>query len=260
MYVYFVLLVLQIHIIAASSPIFKCRTIETQEKWLTQEGTIFASHDATIAVQPCPENVTIAMELAGMCLFCSISRIVACYGSQVTRLPLPSELPPTLDRFQVSNSDVRYIQSEAFLNRTIREIYIENNVLNLMNQRAFQGSNGVKILSLANNNLPYVLVNTFNELPDLKTLILDDNSLEFTYSGDYIHSNARDYSVSLQQLIPTAQRQLSLETFSLRNNPLRILPKAAFTWLSLSRLQYLSMRSCSIENSHPGEIFFPQYI
>lgn len=247
-----IILIIQFKLNDTDSQVFKCKPFEYGESLFTQEGKLFFNKFSLFRnCTGLEEDIPAA---SGWCLFCTKISILACYGSNVTKLPNSNDLPANLSRFQVSNSDVRFIPQAAFSHATITEIYIENNDLYFLHSRAFEKVNGVEVLSLASNtNLPHILVRTFFDLTELKTLILDDNNLELTYSGDYVKVGSNKNMNMMANPLQMPKSKLVLETLSLQNNPLRSLSKSSFLWLSKSRLTYLNMRSCSIESAHQGK-------
>ncbi|KAF4526153.1 hypothetical protein B566_EDAN008189 [Ephemera danica] len=243
----YLLIQLQSHAVATT---LKCDELLQSENWLSDDGSIVSASSSTRwHWEPCPplQNSSDGLEMTGMCVLCSsVTRILACVGNHVTHLPKPEELPPVVDIYQVANSDVRVIHAESFYNKTVREIFIENNVISVMSQKAFDNIIGLKVLSLANNDLPNFYISTVDELPELEVLILDDNGFEFSGSGDFIKSN----SLSSNEEQRYEANELSMRMLSLAKNPLKSLPRYGFTWLANSPFTYLSLRGCSIQSAH----------
>jgi hypothetical protein len=257
----YLLCLLQGQVVATSS---KCDELLESETWLADDGSIVAtaSHPRFI-FEPCPPHQNESsnnngIEITGMCILCSsVTRILACVGSHVRYLPKPEELPPVLDLYQVTNSDVRIVNANSFSNKTVREILIEHNPINVLSQQTFTGVLELKVLSLASNNLPCFYTSTVDHLMELETLILDDNGLEFAESGNFVKPSSTqgisDAETRGKKIIRSSSNELMLQSLSLAKNPLKKLPYRGFTWLTNSRLSYLSLRGCSIQSADKGK-------
>jgi Leucine-rich repeat (LRR) protein len=233
----------------------KCRVVESNTGTkFSIEGRLSAVRRPEIPAFPCPSNLTIFGTTG--CSLCTLTDIMSCLGSAVTNLPAPDELPQWISIYQVSSSLVQIIPRAAFLDRSIGEIHIQHNELALISQKAFEGVKKLRYITLANNGLPYIMVDMFDGLKDLNTLVLDDNNLEITDAGDFVGSSGyASYALAKQKGFFSKDIELeNLENLSLKNNPLKQLPKQAFRWLKTSKISYLSLQGSKIQSVHKGNL------
>lgn len=233
----------------------QCRVLDSKNasKKFNAYGRLRSAETPTIPIIPCPSNMTTIIKPSN-CSFCSLTEMVSCFGG-VTYLPMPSELPKWVSRLDVSSSSIQVISGAAFYEKEIGEIHIQNNKLALISQKAFDGVKRLRYLNLANNRMPYIMVDMFAELKELATLVLDDNYLEVTSAGDFVSASGIFGSLSENDSKPNRINQMqSLQHLSLANNPLKQLSKQSLRWLKGSKLTELSLRGTRLESVHKGKM------
>ena len=157
--------------------------------------------------------------------------------------------PQNLTLFQLNHTKVRSLEAMDFYGHTVETMVIESNTLASIDPLAFTGLQGLKYLKIKANKLKYSNGDDesdsnyfllFSELGELKTLVLEDNRLNFTTMGQ---GGAVEYFMKLP----------CLEYLSLKGNPITMLHKNVFAPFSCAPIVELHLRNCELQFIHSGQ-------
>lgn len=174
----------------------------------------------------------------------STGGIFSCFGDNMDTLPNSLNHIPVerLRLYRVSNAKHVHIKSHQFSGYRTKEIRLENMQVLQLDERAFEGVQGLETLKLSHNNFgemghPDLI---FAGLVNLTTLDLSYNQITGWKSGGKTQSN--------EPVLP------KLTTLDLTGNPLAHLHNDTFEWLRGSQLQHLILQKCDIKFIDTGTL------
>ncbi|KAL8612645.1 hypothetical protein ACOMHN_044586 [Nucella lapillus] len=128
-----------------------------------------------------------------------------------------------------------YLTRTQFFSWTAtREVYLQNNKLNEVDQQTFYGMDTLNVLDLRHNNLSAISDETFKFLGNATTLLLSNNSLQmsnfFTLLRSMVSLESLDLGFNQIETINATSFQplASLRSLSLAKNKLKVIPVELF--------------------------------
>nr|XP_006816386.1 PREDICTED: platelet glycoprotein V-like [Saccoglossus kowalevskii] len=218
----------------------------------------------------CPENCTCMAYEMNCVNFTSIPPSLPIYTKklvfQTPRFSLPIQVfqdYTKLEYLMIIDGHIQTISTRAFANAPLLlHLHLENNIIRIMRQDAFDGLGNLLILKLLNNNINKITANLFGEMNSLSWLEIESASLKLNLeSGSFqgldnlwMLSLGNNNLGSLENPEYLGGMPL-LEQLKLHSNKLTYIVDAAFTYVR--NLKFLDLSYNSLDNLRP-EIFQPK--
>jgi hypothetical protein len=153
-------------------------------------------------------------------------------------------LPSVLKSFELTRGRFEVLRGSEFGDVTITDLVLRQNSLSAVSPYAFSRVKNVSTLQIVNNELEYLPYALYAGLNETKLLILDGNRISLEIYQSCEIKNVSEIDLVLPKL----------NYFSLKGNPLKIVPSQMWAGLRESPLTALVLSSCYLEHIYPGKI------
>lgn len=167
------------------------------------------------------------------------TNILNLHGNKITDLKYGLDHLVHLKMLDLSSNQISAINLPTGLN--ISTLYLQNNRISMLHQRAFENITNLNELNLANNGLTHIEHNSFTGIQNLKHLNLSYNNISFLDGiTDLEMINSLDLTQSLSSILEINLTLFSdVEELILKENEIKVLNWTAFH--GLDKLKFLDL-------------------
>lgn len=177
----------------------------------------------------------------------SYKRYLFCDSDNITSVPrIPSDFQ-ILDVFELNSTSVEVVRKDSFQGTRIRALKLNFNEIKTVEVGGFDGMEDTVTIQIMHNKLNWIWFDIFQNLDNLTSLQLEYNQISFDGIEDLCVESDKVTNSSSVPVLP------KLVVLTLKQNPLKIIPRTLFAPLRYSRVNYLNLQNCELTDIHPGK-------